>query len=576
MQKRVRYKVLDQVTFADMLVYSKLPSHPFWSYVEKSIDFSFADTLCAGLYSSRGQRPYAPSLKLKVHLVQRFYNLSDRLAEEKIIGDLFIKRFLGVSVEFFGLDHSTIALDRDRLGPHLFQACHLYILAQLYSLGLWGHHDEQWILDSFPTEVGLPRVPAQRLIQQAFVRLLQHLKRHYAEVFHVLQRDCPLDTLTSRLARHASTADRLLAFSRLAAQAYGVLKRLEMEDVLAHLAASPLHQKEHQARQHTLRRILNDYVRPSSTPPEEDDSSGNAPPSAGETACSAEHAGSEGLPSAEVDTRLEAIPWEKVPFDQRPADRIVSVVQPEARMGRKTALQIIRGFKTQNLITSSRVILLTEVVPAVEHDREAMVGMVRTLLQWLPVRPRFFVGDSAYGHGIQREKLAAWGIPVAAPLPFTPHPTGLYDAAHFTYEAEQNRYRCPQGQTTVRHSSSAKLEGTQYYFAKAACANCPLRAECTTSKTGRSVFRSDYVAHYEAGAAHNASEEGRELSRRRKWVEPKNHELKNHAGLGYTPKASYSLLRIKASMGAIVTNLKHAVKQLSHPRPGFLRRASQM
>jgi transposase len=573
MNTRVRFKVLDQVTFADMCVYSKLPLHPFWSYVEEHIDFSFADSLCACLYSPRGQRPYAPSLKLKVHLVQRFYDLSDRRIEEKIIGDLFIKRFLGVSVEFFGLDHSTIALDRDRLGPHLFQACHLYILAQLYSLGLWGHHDEQWILDSFPTEVGLPRVPAHRLIQQAFLRVLQHLKRHDAHTFSLLQRECPLDAVSSRLPRQASTADRLLAFSKLAAQAYGVLQRLEMDDVTARLAAFPtrLHHAQLQ-RQQILLRILNDYVRPSSPPPEGEEPSAGGPASTEDSAPLAK--GTKSVATSAPDSRLEAIRFEKIPFDQRPADRIVSVVQPEARIGHKSRFRLIEGFKTQNLITSSRIILLADVVPALEHDREAMVSMVSSLLQMFPVVPRFLLGDSAYGHGIQREKLAALGIQVAAPLPLTPHPTGLYDSTHFAYEAEADHYRCPQGHTTVRTYDNAKLEGAQYYFAKAACADCPLRTECTTNKNGRSVYRSHYAVHYETGAVLNASEEGKQLSRRRRRVEQKNQELKNDAGLGYTPKASHALLRIKASMGAIVTNLKHTVKQLSHPGPRFLRRPS--
>lgn len=43
----VRYKNFDQLSFADLLVYNKLPAHSFWSYVESKIDFSFADTLCA-------------------------------------------------------------------------------------------------------------------------------------------------------------------------------------------------------------------------------------------------------------------------------------------------------------------------------------------------------------------------------------------------------------------------------------------------------------------------------------------------------------------------------------------------
>jgi hypothetical protein len=151
-QSRIRYKSFDQISIADSLVYSKLPRHPFWSNVEAKIDFSFADSLCAVLYSERGQHPYAPSLKLKIHLIQTYYNLSDRQTEEKIMGDLFIKRFLGLPVDFFGFDHSTIGLDRSRMGAAMFHACHLYILAQMYSHGLWGDANEcnrQALLNNF-------------------------------------------------------------------------------------------------------------------------------------------------------------------------------------------------------------------------------------------------------------------------------------------------------------------------------------------------------------------------------------------------------------------------------------------
>src|ERR1700730_9166871 len=109
----VKYKQFDQLSFADIEVYSVLPEHPIWSRAEELLDFSFADQICAPLYASLGARPYAPSLKLKLHIVQRYYNLSDRQLEERVIGDLFIKRFLGLPVRFIGFDHSTIGLDRE-------------------------------------------------------------------------------------------------------------------------------------------------------------------------------------------------------------------------------------------------------------------------------------------------------------------------------------------------------------------------------------------------------------------------------------------------------------------------------
>lgn len=47
--------------------------------MDKLLDFSFADEICAPLYSTRGPKPYAPSLKLKLHFVQRYYNLLSSL-----------------------------------------------------------------------------------------------------------------------------------------------------------------------------------------------------------------------------------------------------------------------------------------------------------------------------------------------------------------------------------------------------------------------------------------------------------------------------------------------------------------
>lgn len=117
---QVRYKQLSQISFTDLEVYSVLPDHLIWSRADELLDFSFADEICAPLYSTRGARPYAPSLKLKLHIVQRYYDLSDREMEERVIGDLFIKRFLGLPVSFMGFDHSTIGLDRDRMGSALF------------------------------------------------------------------------------------------------------------------------------------------------------------------------------------------------------------------------------------------------------------------------------------------------------------------------------------------------------------------------------------------------------------------------------------------------------------------------
>ncbi|MGG1555904.1 transposase, partial [Paenibacillus ferrarius] len=535
----VRYKNFDQLSFADLLVYSKLPVHPFWSHIESKIDFSFADTLCAVLYTGKGQRPYAPSLKLKIHLIQSYYALSDRLVEERIISDLFIKRFLQLPVDFFGFDHSTIGLDRSRMGEVMFRACHLYILAQMYSHGLWGEQNEQWIIDSFPTNIHMGRRGAYRLIQHAMVRLVQHLRKQAPKSVRKAAESLPLDALGVRLSSAASSATSMLAYSKLVAQAYGLLQWFNHETIKPLLAEwkSRARSEELQA---TLLRILEENSRPIGP---DDGTRADLP---------------------------DDVQFEKTPRDERPKNRVESAVDPQARTVVKRSKATI-GYKTQNLCTTEGVILEVRTVPATEHDQDATADMVATIQHFFGQTPAALLGDSAYGHGRHRMLLAEQGIHVVAPVQQSPNPTGLFPSSLFSYDANEDVFICPKGERSVRRNRSAKLEGTQYRFNKKICFACPLSTQCTTSESGRSVFRSDYVDLYEEAQAYNESLAGQADLRTRYVVERKNNELKNDCGLGLTQTHSRTSLQLKALCAAMVVNLKHTVRKLVNPKPGFLR-----
>jgi hypothetical protein len=562
MKSRVKYKTFDQISFADMLVFSKLPHHPFWSNVENNIDFSFADQLCAVLYSGRGQHPFAPSLKLKVHLIQAYYDLSDRKIEEKIIGDLFIKRFLGLPVDFFGFDHSTIGLDRNRMGTVMFQACHLYILAQMYNLGLWGDQEEQWILDSFPSNAGLVLQGAQRLIQKAMIRILQHLKRSHPTLFKHANDSLLLDTLTIRLTTQSTTSERMLAFSKLVAEAYALLYWFETDDV-AQLFRNWDNKKAQQKSlelQATLKQILLENSRPT------DPGNGTDPLLEPEKSQESES-------TATVDTSVQ---YEKIPRGERPSHRIISAHDPEARVGAKNRFTMIKGFKIQNLCSCSAVILDTRVIPASEPDREAMVGMVNAIQSFFHTTPKALLGDTAYGYGKQRVELNRLGVNVVAPVPTT-KPTSTPESISFIYNREKDIYTCSNGKETIRKLHKPQLEGWYYYFGKKTCQECPIRSQCTKNNThGRSVFQSDYFDHYEAARTYNKSDEGISALKKRYLVERKNNELKNDCGLGKPQTHGLKALQTKATLAAIVVNLKLTVRRLLAPRLGFIRRARQI
>lgn len=572
MRSHIRYKSFDQLSFIDLSVYTRLPDHPFWSNLENEIDFSFADRLCEVLYSGRGQYPYAPSLKLKIHLIQVYYDLSDRQVEEKIMGDLFIKRFLRLPVDFFGFDHSTIGLDRSRMGESLLHACHLYILAQMYSKGLWGEdHNEQWIIDSFPSNIGMTRHGAFRLIQHAMIRVVQHLKRHAPSSVKSACQSLPLDALMTRLTSDSTPKDCVLAFSKLVAQAYGLLHWFENDTVTPLLSEWKEYAKS-QELQTILRQVLTENSRPKH-PDAEENSVESTPSSSKPETPESGQASTMVSNEVSADTaEPEEIEYEKIPREERPADRIESAIDTQARTGVKSKSKVIVGYKIQNLCTTEGVILGAKVIPANELDGEAMLEMVNVVRNFFHHSPQAVIGDAAYGLGRLRALLDGEGVKITAPLPVSTNPTKLYPITSFHYDPQEDQFTCLNGAKTIRKNHNPNLEGAQYFFGKENCLDCPLRSQCTTNRNGRTVFRSDYANYYEAAKVFNESAVGKESFKKRYTVERKNNELKNDCGLGQPKTKSRRSLQMKAILAGIVVNLKYVVRVRVKPKPGFLRR----
>jgi transposase len=79
---------------------------------------------------------------------------------------------------------------------------------------------------------------------------------------------------------------------------------------------------------------------------------------------------------------------------------------------------------------------------------------------------------------------------------------GGFPKTAFQYDALTDTYRCPQG-ATLSHCGTHQKKGERHYRpAAGTCAGCPLREQCTTSKTGRTVTRTPDEAHWERQREH--------------------------------------------------------------------------
>jgi hypothetical protein len=90
-------------------------------------------------------------------------------------------------------------------------------------------------------------------------------------------------------------------------------------------------------------------------------------------------------------------------------------------------------------------------------------------------------GDSAYGTGELRGVIERAGHrAVIKPKPVAPAVEGGFTVDDFTVDEAAGTVRCPAGQTRPISPGRSATFG-------ALCRDCPLRARCTTSKTGRTL-----------------------------------------------------------------------------------------
>lgn len=92
---------------------------------------------------------------------------------------------------------------------------------------------------------------------------------------------------------------------------------------------------------------------------------------------------------------------------------------------------------------------------------------------------------------------------------------GLFTKEDFRYDETDDVYVCPVSHRLKPRRFHERREMTDYVADKKICAQCPLRAECTKSKTGRSVARHWREEALEVGLAFTRLPEAHADRRRR-------------------------------------------------------------
>ena len=180
-----------------------------------------------------------------------------------------------------------------------------------------------------------------------------------------------------------------------------------------------------------------------------------------------------------------------------------------------------------------RIILAALVTPADVMESQAMRDLLWRVCFRRKIWPHQVTGDAKYGTIENIVAIEDAGIRAYVPLTDFEHRTDFYGQDDFTYDAERDEYRCPQGHPLRRVREPSAPRASSSTAADAAICNaCPVKAKCTTSDHGRMVQRSFYADYLEKVRGYHATEAYKKAIRKRQvWVEPLFAEAKEWHGL---------------------------------------------
>jgi transposase len=173
-------------------------------------------------------------------------------------------------------------------------------------------------------------------------------------------------------------------------------------------------------------------------------------------------------------------------------DRVLSVVDPQMRVGHKSQRQSWAGYKVHIAEEpDSELITQVGVRPANEYDADAALSVVEQQKESVGLLPKELLCDGAYGSADVRAELGKLGVEVVAKLrPLTDSKHFRKDEFEIDLEANggEGSITCPAGVTTTdfRMARDGWHRPVKLFrFPKEVCERCELKERCLGGSNGR-------------------------------------------------------------------------------------------
>jgi len=190
-------------------------------------------------------------------------------------------------------------------------------------------------------------------------------------------------------------------------------------------------------------------------------------------------------------------------------------------------------------------------------DNTPLLDLVDWTCSRWQLEPKIAVGDAKYGTVPNIVGLEERGIKAYLTIPDLSNRSEYYSSDFFQYDAEQDQYICPKHHKLPLWSRRKSEEKFVYRAVTEVCNACPVKVECTGSKSGRHIFRSFNQEFIDKVKAYHQTETYQKAMRKRGvWVEPLFGEAKEFHRLRRFRLRGLNKVNIEGIVIAAGQNLK--------------------
>ena len=283
-------------------------------------------------------------------------------------------------------------------------------------------------------------------------------------------------------------------------------------------------------------------------------------------------AGTEGPSAAALREKIAALQQRRARYETLQQElattgaTALSLTDPDSRP-MMSGGRIEVCYNVQTAVDAKHKLIAAETVTNAAGDRAQLSPLATAAQEVLGGATPVVVADRGYYHGAEIKTCLEAGLTPLVPRPLTSanEARGLFTKDDFVYDAAQDAYRCPAGETLTYRSTTVELGRTIKNYRTSACGRCALKPRCTRNQDGRKLTR--WVDEHLLEDMETHLRRAPELFRQRKALsEHPFGTMKRGMDQGYFLLKGLQRVRGEFSLTVLAYNLKRVLNLLGTPR----------